>query len=348
MKKMMKSVVVTQPHQYEIREVPVPEPGDGEVQIRMMAAGVCGSDIHIFRGENPNSRYPLIPGHENVGIVTAVGRNVTTVKVGDHVVIDYVIRCGTCYQCTHGRGNVCEHVLVRGSGTDGGWREYWCVEESYVYRIADSIPWADAALIEPLTIGEHSTSRARICEDDTVLIFGTGTIGTIIAQACRLKGAKTIICCDISDSSLERSRLFGADYAINSRTQDMAAEVQRITEGHGCTVCFDAASFPGSLTMVLQPGIVCNAGRVVPMGFCTVPEQITQQMINGRELDIIGTRMSLNQWVPTAQKLAEGRYRTEGLATTFIPFEEIGRVFDLIEHPTEEAKKMVILFECAR
>ena len=343
----MKECWVTEPLHFEMRETEIPEPKDNEVQIKMMAAGVCGSDIHIYKGENPNSRYPLIPGHENVGLVTKVGTGCKNIKVGDHVVVDYVIRCGECYQCKHGRGNVCEHVLVRGSGTNGGWREYWCVEEPYVYKIDDNIPWKDAALIEPLTIGEHSTSRAGVCEDDVVFILGTGTIGTIIAQACKLKGAKTVICCDISDSSLERSKAFGADYTVNSKTQDIVAEVQKITNGHGCTVAFDSACFPGSLTMIMQPGIVCNAGRVVPMGFCTVPEKITQQMINGRELTICGTRMSLNQWIPTAQKMAEGKYHMEGLATTFVKFSEIEKVFDNIVHPDPAVKKTVILFDGA-
>ncbi len=347
MSEVMKEVVVVEPHKYEVREVPIPEPKDDQVQIKLMAAGVCGSDVHIFKGENPNSRYPLIPGHENVGIVTKVGKDCTRIKAGDHVVIDYVMRCGECWQCTHGRGNVCEHVLVRGSGTDGGWREFWCVEESYVYKIDDSIPWGEAAFIEPLTIGEHSTSRGRVCEDDTVFIQGAGTIGTIITQACKLRGAKTIICCDIDDWSLERSKEFGADYTINSRTQNVAEEVAKITNGHGCTVGFDAAAFPGSLTLILQPGILCNAGRVVPLGFSTEPEKITQQMINGRELDIIGTRMSLNQWAPTAQKMAEGKYRVKGLVTSYIKFSDIDRVFQLIEHPDETAKKMVILFDGA-
>ena len=108
---------------------------------------------------------------------------------------------------------------------------------------------------------------------------------------------------------------------------------------------FRSACFPGSLTLILQPGIVCNAGRVVPMGFCTVPEKITQQMINGRELEIIGTRMSVDQWTPTAQKMAEGKYHMEGLATTFIKFSEIDKVFDYIVHPDPEVKKMVILFD---
>ena len=101
------------------------------------------------------------------------------------------------------------------------------------------------------------------------------------------------------------------------------------------------------MTMIMQPGIVCNAGRVVPMGFCTVPEKITQQMINGRELDIIGTRMSLNQWIPTSEKMAAGQYRMEGLATTFVKFSEIDKVFENILHPDPSVKKTVILFDGA-
>jgi L-gulonate 5-dehydrogenase len=343
----MKSCVITEPLHYEIREVPIPEPKDDEVLIKMMAAGVCGSDMHIFKGENPCSSYPLVPGHENVGVIVKVGKDCKKIKVGDHVVVDLIITCDECYQCTHGRGNVCEHVLVRGSGTDGGWREYFTAIESDVYKIDDKLPWKDAALIEPLAIGEHCTGRARIASDDVVFILGTGTIGTIIAQACKIKGAKTVICCDINNESLERSKLFGADYTINSKTEDVVKRVMEITEGHGCTVAFDSACFQGSLTFLMQPGIVCNAGRVVPMGFCDKPESISQADINKRELDIIGTRMSLHQFEPTAQKMADGKYRLEGLATTFVKFSGIDKVFENILHPDPSVKKTVILFDGA-
>lgn len=344
---LMKACMVTEPFHYEIREVPIPEPKDNEVQVKMMAAGVCGSDMHIFKGENPLSKYPLILGHENVGIVSKTGKDCKTIKVGDHVVIDYVMKCGTCYQCKNGRGNVCEHVLVRGSGTDGGWREYFCVEEKDVYKISDSIPWKDAALIEPLTIGEHSTNRARIVQGDVVFILGTGTIGTIVAQACKIKGASAVICCDINDESLERSKKFGADYTINSKKENIAERVAEITDGHGCTVAFDSACFPGSLSLIVKEPIVCNAGRIVPMGFSAAAETISQADINKREIDIIGTRMSLNQWTPTAQKMADGAYHMEGLATTFVKFGEIEKVFENIVNPDPAVKKTVILFDGA-
>lgn len=341
----MKEVVVVEPHKVEVREVPIPElANEDEVLIQMKAAGVCGSDHHIYHGSNPCSTYPRIPGHENAGIVAKTGKNVKNVKVGDHVIVDLISTCGTCYQCTHGRKNVCESVKVRGSGADGGWREYFTAPASEVYKISDQVAWKDAALVEPYAIGAHCTARGRVAADDVVFILGTGTIGSIILQTCKAKGCKTVICCDIDDESLERAKGYGADYVINSKKEDVVHKIGEITGGKGVTVAFDSACFPGSLTMCMQPGILCNAGRMVPMGFCTAPEQITQAMINQRELDIIGSRMSAFQFEPTIKRMEEGALNTEGIATMFIPFEEIDKVFAYMDHPVPESKKMVILF----
>lgn len=346
MKDTMKEVVVVEPHKVEIREVEIPElANEDEVLIQMKSAGVCGSDHHIYHGLNPCSTYPRIPGHENAGIVKKIGKNVTNVKVGDHVIVDLISTCGECYQCKIGRKNVCEHVKVRGSGADGGWREYFTAPANEVYKINESVKWEDAALVEPYAIGAHSTTRGRVVPEDIVFILGTGTIGSIILQTCKAKGCKTVICCDIDDSSLERAKGYGADYVINSKTEDIVARVQEITNNKGVTIAFDSACFPGSLTMCMQPGIICNAGRMVPLGFCTAPEQITQAMINQREIDIIGTRMSAFQFEPTIKRMENHEFQTEGIATTFIKFSEIEKVFDLMDHPDPSAKKMVIMFD---
>lgn len=345
MEAMMKEAVVVEPHKFKIRTVPVPElNSEDEVLIQMKSAGVCGSDHHIYHGLNPCSTYPRIPGHENAGVVVKAGRNVEHVKVGDHVIVDLISTCGICYQCKIGRKNVCEHVKVRGSGADGGWREYFTAPAKEVYKISDTVSWEDAALVEPYAIGAHSTTRARIVPEDAVFILGAGTIGSIILQTCKAKGCKTVICCDIDDASLERAKGYGADHVINSKKEDVVQCVQKITNGKGVTVAFDSACFPGSLTMCMQPGIICNAGRMVPLGFSTAEEKITQAMINQRELDIIGTRMSCFQFEPTIKRMEEQKYQTEGIATTFISFSEIEKVFYLMDHPKPESKKMVILF----
>lgn len=340
----MKAAYITAPHHWEMREDPIPTPGEGEVLVRMMAAGVCGSDFHNYNGANPNAVYPRISGHENAGIVAQLGEGVTNLQVGDHVVLDLTHSCGECYQCRLGRKNVCRSVQVRGATIDGGWREYIALPAKEAYPISKSVRWEDAALVEPFAIGAHCTKRGRVTEGDVVFVLGAGTIGSVITQMCKIRGAATVICADVDPDNLTRSRRYGADFTIDCRTEDVVARVREITGGEGVTVAFDAACYPGSLTLCMTPGILRNAGRMVTLGFVTQPEALTQAMINQRELDIIGSRMSAFQFEPTIRRLEQGELITEDLANAFIPFREIGRVFRQMEHPDRAVKKMVITF----
>ena len=325
MKETMKEVVITGPKQYEIREVPVPKPGDGEVLIQMKAAGVCGSDVHQFLGENPNAVFPRVPGHENAGVIVAVGKDVKNIKVGDHVV---------------------------GSAIDGGWREYFAVPEHEVYLLPQDMPFKDAALIEPFAIGGHCTTRAGIQGGESVLVLGSGTIGAVgsgtigavILQTLKLKGCR-VICADINDASLARAKEYGADAIVNTKTKSLKEAVQEFTDGAGVDVIFDSACYPGSLTAVLEMGIPANGATIVPMGFCTAQEGITQAMINTRELSIIGTRMSCNQFQPTIERFAKHEYQLDGMVSHYIPFSQVGQVFENIIHPPKDMKKMVIVFD---
>lgn len=344
MKETMKEVVITGPKQYEIREVPVPKPGDGEVLIQMKAAGVCGSDVHQFLGENPNAVFPRVPGHENAGVIVAVGKDVKNIKVGDHVVVDLVVACGECPQCKKGRRNVCRTVKARGSAIDGGWREYFAVPEHEVYLLPQDMPFKDAALIEPFAIGGHCTTRAGIQGGESVLVLGSGTIGAVILQTLKLKGCR-VICADINDASLARAKEYGADAIVNTKTENLKDAVQKFTDGAGVDVIFDSACYPGSLTAVLEMGIPANGATVVPMGFCTAQEGITQAMINTRELSIIGTRMSCNQFQPTIERFAKHEYQLDGMVSHYIPFSQVGQVFENIIHPPKNMKKMVIVFD---
>lgn len=339
----LKEVVITGPQHYEVREVPIPKPGDGDVLIQMKAAGVCGSDVHLFLGENPNAVYPRIPGHENAGVVVEVGKNVTSVKPGDSVVVDLVVACGACLHCRTGRRNICRTVKARGSAVDGGWREYFLVPEHEVFVLPKEITYREAALIEPFAIGGHCTKRAGIRGDETVLVLGSGTIGAVILQTLKEKGCK-VICADINDSSLERAKRYGADAIVNTKTQNLRECVQEFTNGIGVNAIFDSACYPGSLTALLELGIAANGATVVPLGFCIDPEKITQAMINVRELSIVGTRMSTGQFEPTIQNFAQGKYQTEGIVSHYIPFEQIDRVFENMLHPKKDMKKMVIVF----
>lgn len=340
----MKQISVKAPFQYIIEETEKPKPAKGEVLIKMKAAGVCGSDFHLFLGENPMAEFPRIPGHENAGIIEEVGEGVTKVKKGDHVVVDLVVACGTCKQCKSGRRNICKTVKARGAAIDGGWREYFAAAEHEVFKLPDDMPFSDAALIEPFAIGGHCTKRANVTGSDVVLILGMGTIGSIILQVCKEKGCK-VICADIKENFLTRAKKFGADFTIHTKKEDLTTKILEYTNGEGADVIFDAAGFPGSLTMLMQKGIPTNGARIVPLGFSTSTEDITQSMINGRELSIIGTRMSSGQFEPTIEKFRQNAYQLDGIVSDYIPLKEIDRVFENMKNPPENMAKMVILFE---
>lgn len=331
------------PKQFQVREAPIPIPGENEVLLQMKAAGVCGSDVHLFMGENPNAIYPRIPGHENAAVVVEVGKNVTSVRPGDAVVVDLVVACGHCPQCLSGRRNICRTVKARGSAIDGGWREYFTVPEHEVYRLPKGITYQEAALIEPFAIGGHCTKRAGIQGGESVLVLGSGTIGAVILQTLKQKGCR-VLCADINESSLERAKRYGADSVVNTKTQNLKDSVQDFTQGAGVDVIFDSACYPGSLTAVLEQGIPRNGATIVPMGFSTAPEAITQAMINARELSIIGTRMSAGQFQPTIENFSQGKFQLDGMVSHYIPFDQVEQVFEHMLHPTKDLKKMVIVF----
>ena len=342
----MKRVVVDKPNSYKIIEEEKPQIKDPyDVIVKMKSAGVCGSDHHLYHGLNPNSTYPRTPGHENAGIVVEKGDKVTNVDIGDHVIIDLISTCGECYQCKTGRKNVCENVKVRGSGADGGWVEYILAPAKEVYKISKDIKWEDAALVEPFAIGGHCTGRGNVRKTDKIFILGVGTIGSIIIQTCKAIGCQTIIACDIDSEKLERAKKYGASHVINSKEEDIISKIQEITEGKGVNVAFDSACYKGSMALCLQEGILANAGVFVPLGFVTDTEPISQAMINKRELTIAGSRMSQNQFEKTIKNMEDGKYITEGVATTFINFNEIDKVFYNMDNPSKEVKKMVILFD---
>lgn len=239
---------------------------------------------------------------------------------------------------------MCRTVKARGSAIDGGWREYFAVPEHEVYLLPQDMPFKDAALIEPFAIGGHCTTRAGIQGGESVLVLGSGTIGAVILQTLKLKGCR-VICADINDASLARAKEYGADAIVNTKTENLKDAVQKFTDGAGVDVIFDSACYPGSLTAVLEMGIPANGATIVPMGFCTAQEGITQAMINTRELSIIGTRMSCNQFQPTIERFAKHEYQLDGMVSHYIPFSQVGQVFENIIHPPKDMKKMVIVFD---
>lgn len=190
----MLSVVVDRPNSLNLREMPLPEPAAGEVRVRVRYAGICGSDLHIYRGHNPFVSYPRVIGHEFVGRVESVGTSVDAARIGELVAVDPVISCGQCHACRIGRQNVCSKLVVLGVHRDGGFSEYVCAPARNAYRIPEGIADSCAAIVEPFAVAANVTARTGVLPEDVALIYGAGTVGLTILQVLkRVHGIRAFI-----------------------------------------------------------------------------------------------------------------------------------------------------------
>lgn len=339
----MKAVKVIKPGDIEVVEEEIPKIKDPNyVLIRIKAAGICGSDISIFKGTSPVATYPRVIGHEFTGEVVEIGSAVSRVQLGDHVVVSPVISCGKCRPCKKGRSNVCADLTVIGVHTDGGYREYVDVSEDNVFKISKDIPWEQAAIIEAYTVAAQVVSRGDVQSNDTVLIFGCGPAAITILQACKMIGAKCIMC-DIADGRLKVAENFGADVTINSKKGNLVGKVMEITGGLGVDVAIDAAC----AGITFEQAVLCTrpAGIVVSMGFSDNPSNIRELDITKKELDIRGSRLNNNKFPQVIEWFESGKIDSSKFITDSFYFTDIVKAFDKIKNDPDGTLKVVLTFD---
>ncbi len=339
----MKAIAVTEPGKLAITEIPMPSaPDEDEVVIKIKAAGICGSDSHIYHGRSAFATYPRIIGHEMAGEVYRTGSSVKGFKPGDRVAVDPVLSCGNCYACRTGRHNVCSSVKVLGVHVDGGYREYIKVGSGNVHKVPDDMPWEIAATVEPYSIAAESVDRGRLKSDDTVLICGAGPIGLVILQAVKRKGAKAIVL-DIVDSRLHKAHTMGADIIVNSKDQDLYKTVMDFTGGEGINLVFEAT---GNLAILEQciSRLVSQAGRVVVLGFPNEPAKIAPIEIMKRELDILGSRLNNNKFPEVIRWFRDGEVDPSKIISNVFPFDKAQEAFDLSDKASDKVCKIILTF----
>ncbi len=339
----MKAVQIVRPG--ELRVIDIEKPSitqQDNVLIRMTAAGICGSDLGIYHGTNAAATYPRIIGHEIVGVVEETGPDVTSVKPGDRVIVNQVVSCGHCYPCSIGRGNVCDHLKVRGVHIDGGYREYLAVPASDCYLLPDFLSDQDAVMIEPTTIAIQSCTRAELTKEDTLLLYGYGSLGSSIFRIAR-QICPNIIVAELSDEKLEAARAQGAAHTINTGTEDFLERVLEYTGGRGSTVSIDAACSKGSLMNLLKA--TGNAGRVMTMGFSTEPAEINQFLITSKELDVRGSRLQNRMFGTAIQMILDGKLDLTGAVSHTFPLIDAQRAFDFADTHDPSIRKIVLTFD---
>lgn len=339
----MKAIQITKPNKLEVLDVEKPViDKHNNVLIKMTAAGICGSDVGIYHGTNAAATYPRIIGHEMVGVVEEVGTDVTTLKIGDRVIINQVTSCGTCYPCKQGRGNVCDNLKVRGVHIDGGYREFIAVPESDCYLLPEGLSDQDAIMIEPTTIGIQACSRAELTKEDTLLIMGAGALGSSLLKIAALH-TDYIIVADIMNDKLAEAKKNGAKYTINVLEENLEEKVAEYTNGRGVTVSIDAACTKDSLMNLLK--VTGNAGRVITMGFSTAPTEVNQFLITAKELDVRGSRLQNRKFGDAIELIKEGKLDLNHSISHTFPLTKAQEAFDFVDTRDESIRKIAFTFD---
>ncbi len=337
----MPRVVVREPKVLAVEPNPKVEHTRDDVVVRVHRAGICGSDIHILHGTNPFAVYPRVIGHEFAGELVGIGEDVRGLSIGDRVVIDPVISCGHCYPCKVGRSNVCAHLQVLGVHRDGGFRECIAVPAENIVKVPQDMPFDVAALAEPFSIAANVLDRTGCGRDDTVLVYGAGTVGVTVIQVAKLLGARCIVA-DIDEMRLERARTFGVDETINSLRSSVPDAVKGETDGLGPTVIIDGAGVTSLLDEACR--IASPAGRIGLLGFSATPSPLSQQEVVRKELTIVGSRLNRKLLTRVVEWLARKQLSPEAMITQVFAAEDAQLAFDLIERQPENTLKVQLDF----
>jgi D-arabinitol dehydrogenase (NADP+) len=328
----MKAAVVLQPKRIETQELPIPIPAPNELLVKVMASGICGTDVHIFQGEYLGS-YPIIPGHEFAGVVERVGSAVSRYKAGDRVAVEPNLPCDNCVNCLNNRQNFCLNWQAVGVTRSGGMAQYVSVPEKAVFN-TDDLPFEQGAFMEPLSCVLHGLERLDLQMASRVALLGAGPIGLLLLQGLRLNGVTEVVVVDKNTDRATFARSMGADISL-TRLDDLEQDA------YDAVVDATGAVEVMSRTMdFVRPG-----GKILLFGVPPAGQRINIEAfpIFRKGLTILSSFTSLHNSYQALGLLKSKTVLVEKLISHRLPLEELQRGIKLIEKGNELVYKVVIL-----
>ncbi len=338
----MRQAVMVSPGIIEFNEVPKPESlGANEVMLKIERIGICGSDIHVFHGEHPATPYPVIQGHEYAATVHAVGSDVKGVKPGMKATAWPQLVCGKCGPCLRGQYNVCQELKVEGFQAPGVAQDYFVVPEHRLITIPDTMSMDQGALVEPTAVGAHSTSRTTGIEGKNVVVSGAGTIGNLVAQFAKARGANKVLITDISDYRLEIARECGIEGVLNVAETPFEEGVKSFFGKEGFQVGLEAAGVQSSLDALMAN--VEKGGDIVILGVYSKNPTVNMYILGEHELNVFGSMMYRKEDYEEAVRMIDsGKIRTAPLVSKHFNFESYMEAYSYIEEQGDKTMKVMI------
>lgn len=342
----MKAVFVEDAEKISVKDIEVPELKPNEVQIKVKVAGICGSDIHTYKGLHPFRKPPVVIGHEVAGEVVEVGASVTKFKIGDRVTVEPQIGTGESEGVMTGNVNYSDTRLAPGMGDWlGTMAEYFASPEEQVIKLPDSVSYDQGVLVEPLAVGVHAAFKADVQPTDRVAILGAGPIGLLTLIAVKAKGVKDIVVTDVLDYSLQVAKEMGASEVINIKdnTNWIHDAKQSLDKGSFDKV-FITAGVPGIVNDSLH--LLRKGGRVVTVAMFHGQQSVDIEQLQQNEKEIIGC-MTYNR--PDTEEaleiIASGKLDVEKVISHKLHYEEAGRGFTIVDKKKDKSVKVLVSFE---
>ena len=322
----MKAAVLYGANDIRIEDVPLPSLRGHEVLIEVKVCGICGSDLHAFKGKHPDYVLPIIPGHEFSGIVREVGKEVASISPGERVTVEPVKTCGKCYYCLRGNYNRCTNLKIMGAQVNGAFAEYVIVDENRVFKLPEGISFEEGAMIEPLAVAVHAIKRCSSVGGKTVAILGAGTIGLLTLQVAKVFGATKVIVSDVIDNRLKLAEELGADVVVNPFKEDLEKIVRDNTGGLGVAVAFEAVGSEDTVRQALK--LVRKGGEVIIIGvfeksFISIP---IMEIVN-KELTVKGSLIYNWDYELALELVNKGKVNVRRLISLSLPLSRIKEGF---------------------
>jgi D-arabinitol dehydrogenase (NADP+) len=339
----MRAVLYDAPRSFALTDIPLPAAGPGEVRIRVEQVGVCGTDLHIHNGDF-NAVFPLIPGHELVGVVDALGEGVDRFTIGEQVSVNPNIYCGKCDYCLSGRLILCSDAKGLGSNYPGFFAEYVTVASTLVFSV-EGLPLDTAVFTEPAACAMHGLETLNIRPGSSALVFGAGPTGLLLAQLIASGGASSVTVAAPTQFKLDRAAALGASQTVLLQRDDAQGNLAKVLDasgGDGYDVVVEA-------TGATEIGDICvpltrNGGTVLVYGVTRGDEVVTFHPFDvfRREITIKGSFAEMTSFGAAIAALRVGRARTDGIITHRFALDQYGKALDALAND-RTAHKIVLV-----
>ena len=345
----MKAAVIYNDRDIRVGDAPDPQVGPDDVLVAPSYAGICGTDLHIFRGEFHNRvKYPSVLGHEFGGLVLEVGKNVKTFRRGDRVTVDPILSCHQCPACLTGHLNACRSLKLLGVEYNGGFGQYVAAPVSHVFALPDSFPMQFVSMVEMYGLACHVLGRGMIQPGETVVILGAGKLGlSVIDVLCHSGDANPVIAVDMVPFRLDTARKVGAQHTVDLKTEDPVERVMEITGGLGADCVIECVGHfheqPDRESPMAQAvKMIRSAGRVVTAGMGEQLSAVHFKTLVLKEAQIIASRVTLGEFPRSIGLISKGVLHPELLVTHQMPLSDVTAAFARVDEEDPTTIKVVL------